>query len=59
LIQTDSKDFKLIQTHSNFILSEQDLSELEEFEGKYGFEGFKERNNFLYRIFFIFEVDFE
>jgi hypothetical protein len=26
---------------------------------KYGFEGFYERNNFPYRNFFIFKVDFE
>jgi hypothetical protein len=26
---------------------------------KYGFEGFEERNNFLYRNIFRFKVDFE
>jgi hypothetical protein len=26
---------------------------------KYGFEGFEERNNFLHRNFFIFEMDIE
>jgi hypothetical protein len=28
-------------------------------EIKYGFEGFEERNNFLHRKFFIFEMDFK
>jgi hypothetical protein len=32
---------------------------LENFEIKYGIEGFKERNNFIHRNFFIFEVEFE
>jgi hypothetical protein len=32
---------------------------LENFEVKYGFEGFDERNKFLHRNFFKFEVDFE
>jgi hypothetical protein len=32
---------------------------VENFEIKYGFEGFNERNNFLHRNFFRFEVDFE
>jgi hypothetical protein len=30
---------------------------LENFEIKYGCEGFEERNNFLHRNFFIFEID--
>jgi hypothetical protein len=32
---------------------------VENFEIKYGFEGFEERNNFLHRNFFRFKVDFE
>jgi hypothetical protein len=32
---------------------------LEKIEIKYSFEGFEERNNFIYRNFLIFEVDFE
>jgi hypothetical protein len=55
----DLNDFNLIQTHSNFTRSKQDLPELDKFEIKYGFEGFVERKNFPYRNFFIFEMDFE
>jgi hypothetical protein len=44
---------------SNMIWSKKDLPELKKFEIKYGFEGFEERNNFLYRNIFRFEVDFE
>jgi hypothetical protein len=32
---------------------------VENFEIKYGFEGFEERNNFFHRDFFIFKVDVE
>jgi hypothetical protein len=32
---------------------------LNKFQIKYGFEVFQIRNNFPYRNFFIFEVDFE
>jgi hypothetical protein len=35
------------------------LSELENFQIKYGFEGFEIRNNFPYRNFSRFEKDFE
>jgi hypothetical protein len=41
------------------ICSKEDLSELENFEIKYGCEGFEERNDFLYMNFFISEMDFE
>jgi hypothetical protein len=36
------------QTHSIFLLSKHDLLKLENFEIKYGFEGFDEGNNFLH-----------
>jgi hypothetical protein len=36
-----------------------DLSDLENFEIKYYFEGFEEENNFLHRNFYRFEMDFE
>jgi hypothetical protein len=35
------------------------LPRVKKFELKYGVEGLEERNNFLHRNFFIFEVDFE
>jgi hypothetical protein len=39
-IQTN---LNLHQTHPNFILSKQDLPYIENFEIKYGLEGFKEK----------------
>jgi hypothetical protein len=36
-----------------------DILELEIFEIKYSWEGFEERNNFLHRNFFKFELDFK
>jgi hypothetical protein len=47
------------QAHSNFILSKHDLPKLKNFEIKYGFEGFDERNNFLRMNFSRFELDFK
>jgi hypothetical protein len=44
---------------SNLICSKQDIPELENFEIKFGFEWFEERNNVLYRNLFRFKVDFE
>jgi hypothetical protein len=35
------------------------LTKLENFQIKYGFEGFDDRNNFLYRNFLKFEMEFE
>jgi hypothetical protein len=32
---------------------------LENFQVKYGIEGFEERDNFIHRNFFRFELDFE
>jgi hypothetical protein len=37
--------------------SKNDLPELEKFEIKYGYEGFEERNNFIHRNFYRFELD--
>jgi hypothetical protein len=56
LFQTVSN---IIQTHSNLIWFKKDLSKLEKFEIKYNIDDFEERNNFLHRNFFRFEVDFE
>jgi hypothetical protein len=49
----------IIQKYSNLIHSKSDLSGFENFEIKYDFEGFDERNNFLHKNVFKFEVDFE
>jgi hypothetical protein len=48
-----------IQIHPIFDESNRDLPGLEKFQIKYGVEGFEERNNFLQRNIFKFEVDFE
>jgi hypothetical protein len=55
-IQTCSNLFQII---SNLIHSKKDLPKLKKFEIKYEFEVFVERNNFLYRNFFRFEMSFE
>jgi hypothetical protein len=47
------------QTRSNFILSKHDLPKLKNFEIKYGFEGFDERNNSLPTNFSRFKMDFK
>jgi hypothetical protein len=49
----------MISNCSNFGRSKKDLPQLGNFEIKYGFEGFDERNNFLHRNFFIFEMYYE
>jgi hypothetical protein len=46
-----------VQTELILIRSKAGLPLLENFQIKYGFEGFEERNNFPYRNFLIFEVD--
>jgi hypothetical protein len=56
-----SNQFKLIQTfqnRSNFDRSKKYLLGLKNFKIKYGFEDFKEINNFIHRSYFKFEVDF-
>jgi hypothetical protein len=55
-IQTKSNSIQIIP---NFDWPKKDLPGLKQFEIKYGFEGCEERNNFLYRNFFIFEMGFE
>jgi hypothetical protein len=55
-IQTRSNLFQII---SNLNHSKKGLPKLEKFEIKYGFEGFKERNNFIHRNSFRFKIYFE
>jgi hypothetical protein len=43
----------------NFIQSKDDLNVLKKFQIKYGIQGFEERNKYLHRNFFRFELDFE
>jgi hypothetical protein len=52
----DSNCFEYFQIHSKFARSKSALLELKFFKIKCGF---KERNNFPYRNFFKFELDFE
>jgi hypothetical protein len=52
-------NFIRIQILSSFDRSKNDFPELEKFEIKYDREGFEERNNFLHRKFFRFEMKFE
>jgi hypothetical protein len=51
--------FKRASNCSNLNWSKKDLLEPENFEIKYGFEGFDETNNFSYRNSFRFGADFE
>jgi hypothetical protein len=60
------KPSKSIQTRSNLfeiilklIHSKRGLPEFKKFKIKYGFDGFAERNNFLYSNFFRLEMGFE
>jgi hypothetical protein len=52
IIQKNSNGFELIRLNNG-------LPVLEQSQIKYGIEGFEERNNFLHRNFFRFEVNFE
>jgi hypothetical protein len=45
--------------NSNFDPIKKDLPALKNFEIKYGYEGFEERNNFLHRNFSRFRTDFK
>jgi hypothetical protein len=54
-----SQRIQIYSNPSKFAQSKRDFPCLRKFEIKYGFEGFEERNNFLYRNFFRFIVDFE
>jgi hypothetical protein len=56
LIQTRSNIYKKI---SNLVQSKKDLSKLKQFEIKYNFEGFNERNNFPYMNSLRLEMDLE
>jgi 4-amino-4-deoxy-L-arabinose transferase-like glycosyltransferase len=47
------------QTNSNLQWFKTHLLLLKNFQIKYGFERFEERNNFLHRNFFRFEMDFK
>jgi hypothetical protein len=63
-VKFDSKfnfqsDSNYIQICSNFDRSKKEFPELEQFEIKYGCEGFEERNNFLHSNFYRFEMDVE
>jgi hypothetical protein len=49
-------NLNLTQTRPNFILSKHDLPAIKKFKIKYGCEGLEERNNFLRRNFFRFEM---
>jgi hypothetical protein len=51
-------DSNYIQILSSFERSKNDFQHVK-FEIKYGHEGFEERDNFLHRNFFIFEMKFE
>jgi hypothetical protein len=51
--------FEIIQIRSNLVRIRINLPKLENFEIKYGFEGFDERNNFIPRNFSKFEMDFK
>jgi hypothetical protein len=61
LIQTQiSNGFKLYSNLFKLLpLQKKDLLGLENFKIKYGCEGFDERNNYLHRNFFRFEMSFE
>jgi hypothetical protein len=60
-VWTDSNlnGFNQFKFLPSFYRSEEDLSVRGKFGIKNGFEGFEGRNNFVYRNFFKFEVDFE
>jgi hypothetical protein len=55
----NSNTLKLISHNFKFDSIQKGLFKLENFELKYGDEGFKDKNNFLHRNFFRFEIYFE
>jgi hypothetical protein len=55
-IRNISKDFKSIQ---NLIQPKTDIPKLQKFKIKYGCQDFGERNNFIHRNFFRFQMYFE
>jgi DNA modification methylase len=52
-------NFQYFQIVLIFKWAKRCLRLLKKIETKYGYDGFKERNNFLHRNFFIFRIDFE
>jgi hypothetical protein len=58
-LKSNSNHFKTNPNHSNFDYLKNDIPELENFELKYDFEGFEERNNFLHRNVFRFMMEIE
>jgi hypothetical protein len=56
---SNSNGFKQIQTVSKFDRPKRDLPKIKKIEIKYSCEGFEERNIFLHRNFFKFEINFE
>jgi hypothetical protein len=52
IVQKNLNEFELIWLKDGLLL-------LEKFQIKYGMEGFEERDNFLHRNFFRFELNFE
>jgi hypothetical protein len=59
--EMNSDIFKIFKKSNGFklIRLKDGLPLLEKSQIKYGIEGFEERNNFLHRNFFRFELDFE
>jgi hypothetical protein len=55
----NSNTLKFISHNFKFDSIQKGLFKLENFELKYGDEGFKDKNNFLHRNFFRFEIYFE
>jgi hypothetical protein len=55
----DLNQFELIQVHSNLIQTKTDFPELENFQIKYGAEGFEIGNKFAYMNFFQFLIESE
>jgi hypothetical protein len=51
--------FNKISNGIDLIQSKDGLHELENFQIKYGCEGFEEKNNILHQNFFRFEIDLE
>jgi hypothetical protein len=57
--ELDPNKFEFESNRSNFIWYNHDFPVLRKILIKYGCEGFAERNDFLYRNFFIFKLEFE
>jgi hypothetical protein len=59
LVQKFSNRFESNSNSFNWFHSKKNLPEIEKIEIKYGFKGFDERDDFLYRHFSRFKLDFE